>query len=219
MKTEKLKNKNFTAAFILNWLFLAAEAAGTVLSLRGMGMHTFMFYTQDSNYLAMTVGIIFALFALRQLLYSKPVPHWVYVLRYISACCLALTFTVVLAVLVPMSGPAALVPMFTGGSMLYHHLLCPVMSVVSFVFFERDAHIESRETVWALLPTFIYAAVLVALNFTRTVYGPYPFLHVYEQPIWMSAVWAVVIIGINYLSARLLMHAGKKMRSRDIKEA
>ena len=34
--------------------------------------------------------------------------------------------------------------------------------------------------------------------------GPYPFLHVYEQPVWASVLWFIAIPGGAYLIALLL---------------
>jgi hypothetical protein len=40
--------------------------------------------------------------------------------------------------------------------------------------------------------------------------GPYPFLHVYEQPVYMSIIWFAAILGGAYFMAWLLLKANKK---------
>ena len=56
----------------------------------------------------------------------------------------------------------------------------------------------------ALLPTLVYALVLVILNLAKLVDGPYPFLKVYQQPVYMSCIWVLAILGGAYLIAALL---------------
>ena len=38
--------------------------------------------------------------------------------------------------------------------------------------------------------------------------GPYPFFEVYHQPVYVSVLWAVGLLGVNYLYAWLLWHLG-----------
>ena len=64
-----------------------------------------------------------------------------------------------------------------------------------------------------MIPPVLYAAVIVTLNLTRTVRGPYPFLLVYEQPVWASLLWAGVILGTAWLIALLLVLVKRGRRS------
>ena len=195
------KNTALLAAITVNGLIILLEAIGLALSLGDHGAGMFQYYTQDSNYFALFASILYEVFAFRRLSAGKPVPRAVTTIRYMATACLMLTFFVVLFVLIPMSGIESAVPMLTRGSMLYHHLLCPILAAVSFLFFERDEGPARSEIALAMIPTGVYAIVLIVLNITKTVYGPYPFLHVYEQPVWMSAVWVVVILGMALLFA------------------
>lgn len=51
----------------------------------------------------------------------------------------------------------------------------------------------------SLTPTIIYAIISTSLNIAKMMHGPYSFLYVYEQPIWMSVMYVFLIIGIAYL--------------------
>src|SRR5574344_1249221 len=120
----------------INSIIIALEIAGLMLSIIDWGFAMFQFYTQDSNYLALVVCIIYEVFAIKKLVNkSSEIPHWVNVLQYLALCALMLTFLVVICVLIPMSGIKSLVPMLFSGSMLFHHLLCPILMAVSFFFF------------------------------------------------------------------------------------
>ena len=88
--------------------------------------------------------------------------------------------------------------------MLYMHTLCPILAIISFIFFERQTKITQKQTYYALIPTLIYAVIIITLNITKNVYGPYPFLHLYEQSVYTSIIWTIVMMGGAYLLAWLL---------------
>lgn len=181
---------------------------GTVLSAQSNGPLFFETYTEDSNLLNLVVCIIYAACLLRSIVHKgefQPVPQWAVVLKYVSTACLMVTFVIVVCVLAPMEGPNGYAAMLLSGSMLYFHLLCPVVAFVSFVLLDTDQVLSARCARHAMIPTLVYAFVLISLNATGAVVGPYPFLRVCEQPIYMSIIWAVVILGGAYLLARLLL--------------
>ena len=48
----------------------------------------------------------------------------------------------------------------------------------------------------------------------RVVEGPYPFLRVYEQPVYMSIIWVIVILGSAYGIAFLLASLLNRLTNR-----
>ena len=52
--------------------------------------------------------------------------------------------------------------------------------------------------------TIVYAIPVLILNIAKLYVGPYPFLHVYEQPVYMSVFWILAILGGNVVIARLV---------------
>lgn len=182
-------------ALIANAAIVILELVALALSLLEHGLGNFTFYTQDSNYLAATISLIYCVYAVKCLRGSGEMPQWVGVLRYISVSCLMVTLFVVLLVLMPMSGENALFMLY-GGSMLYQHTICPILAAVSFFVLEGYGPLPKRAIVKALIPTLAYALAAVVLNVLRMIEGPYPFLMVYAQPWYMSVLWCVVILGI-----------------------
>lgn len=91
-------------ALMLNVLIFALEIIGMILSFIEYGDGSFEYYTQDSNYLATIASAVFIPFAIMALCGKKPMPRWVVSLRHMATACLALTFFVVLFVLIPMDG-------------------------------------------------------------------------------------------------------------------
>ena len=207
--------KKQTAALAVNLAVVALEVVGAALMSRESGLGMFWFYTVDSNLLAMLACAVCAFFEARGLVRGEPMPPFAKTLKYVAASCLALTFAVVICVLVPMSGPHALEYALLRGSMLYHHLLCPIGVIASYALLEREPPLKRGSMIWALLPTAAYAAVTVACNAAGVLEGPYPFLRVNEQPLYMTAVWAVVILGGALLLAWAVSMAGRARRSKN----
>lgn len=94
--------------------------------------------------------------------------------------------------------------MLLQGAMPIHHVLCPLLSLISYVRLEDGPR---PMLAIGLVPTLAYAAVIVALNIARVIVGPYPFLHVYQQPVYVSLLWLAGIVGsaaaIGWLLIRL----------------
>lgn len=189
------------------------EIIGLVATIQTHGASLFMYYTEDSNIFALIACSLYAISVLRCLVKKEPHPPIrMKLLKYTATCCLAVTFTVVICVLAPPMGAEGFKMMLFGGSMLYHHFLCPVLALISFIFFETEPSLEKRYTLYALIPTITYALVSVVLNIAHVMVGPYPFLLVYRQPVYMSCVWFVIIIGGAYLMACLI----RKLNNRSI---
>ena len=85
--------------------------------------------------------------------------------------------------------------MLLSGTMLYHHLLCPLAAFLGFVLFEKRPALRRIDALLPTLLTLVYAVVLTALNIARVVDGPYPFLRVYAQSVPVSVLWALVMLG------------------------
>jgi hypothetical protein len=78
--------------------------------------------------------------------------------------------------------------------------------------------VTKKDALIALVPSVVYAFVMTLLNIFRVVDGPYDFLRVHNQSVFMSAVWAVVIIGGAYAINRLIMFLSKRVNQKYIKE-
>jgi hypothetical protein len=203
--------KRQTASLILNIFIVAMEIIGTSLTVKTQGISLFQFYTEDSNIFALFACAVCAAYTARNLKSGvSALPRWVKTMKYMATCCLSVTFVVVICILAPMAGVGGFRIMLLSGSMLYHHLICPVAALISFVFFETDPQLTRKYTYFALIPTGTYAAVAIILNIARVMKGPYPFLRVYEQPVYMSVLWFVVIFGGAYLLAWLILLANRK---------
>ena len=92
--------------------------------------------------------------------------------------------------------------------MLYHHTLCPLIALASFILIEKY---DDLNVLHGLIFTIIYAIIMIALNVLKIVEGPYPFLLVYNQPVIVSVLWTIVILAITYAIAVILKKVNGKV--------
>ena len=182
-------------SILANLAIVGMELRAIPLSWDGVHAQMFLFYTELSNLFAMSVCFVTALCQLRALLTGGEMPAWVRTLKYTVTCCLMLTFLTVVFVLAPMYGPDGHYVMLLTSSMLYNHFLNPVTALLSFVLLERAPALPRRAVGRAMIPTLVYGGIMLAANVAKVYKGPYPFLYVYEQPLWTSCMWVVVILG------------------------
>lgn len=199
------RNRNNTA-FVLNCLIAVCEiyALGYAFFRNGSFDYTaFQFYTNDSNILALVSSLVYLQQSGRR---GKTAQR----MRYASSSCLSLTLIVVLLVLIP-SDPESAGYLLLDRACFFEHLVVPVLSFVSFVFFEKNS-LMKRDAVRALVPTLSYAAAAVILNAARIIEGPYPFLRIHDQSPVMSVLWFVVIAGGAYLISLGLLVLSEKVQ-------
>lgn len=192
--------------FCLDLLIVVLSAFGTRIHFAMFGWTMFQYYTLCSNLFLLLACAVQAWYEGCVLLGKRLfIPSWVRILKYLAVCTVMVTFFVVIFILVPMAGGLSQLGYYLfHGAMLHHHTLCPLLGAASYVFVDRVSLPDRRVTLWALAPTVVYAVVATALNLARVLRGPYPFLYVYEQPVWASVVWYVVILGLAWALAYLV---------------
>ncbi len=201
-------------ALYLNGSIILFEVVALVFSILHHGVSLFLYYTQICNLFALVGSALYLVYRGR-----NTSPKWLRLVRYTNVVTLTITFLVVVIILAPLicmrevfanhesfgTGVwTSAKEMFLGGSVFFHHIICPILTFVSFVYFEEGEEISKRESLWALIPTIAYAGVLILLNILRVVEGPYPFLMVYQQGALLSCAWALVIFAMAYLLGALV---------------
>lgn len=187
-------------SILLNILIIVFGLMGVVIAAKyHLLKDFFLYYTNLSNIFAVLASIIYLLTL------NKKTKIGEY-LRFLSTICLTLTLLVVIFVLTPMLK----VNLFVGNYMPLYHLICPLLSIISLLFFEKN----NTKPILALIPTAIYGIITLSLNYFKVIEGPYPFLKVHNQAILTSIIWIIVIYGINYLAALIISKANKKIRTK-----
>ncbi len=197
--------KKRSISLLLNILIIILEIIGFAVSYNNMHRIGIEYFTEESNLLALICSIIFVIYLIK----NKTIPKWLNEFKYITNINLAITFLVVLFILIPMDN-FSYKKYLLDGTMKYHHLICPLLSICSFIFFDRLKKYNMKDLFIGLIVTFIYAIVMIILNILGTIIGPYPFLMVKNQSVLMSTIWALTILSFSFLIALLLMKLHSK---------
>ena len=199
--TIKINSKNIN--LIINLLLIILEIIGFVLVFNELGIKSLEYYTEDSNLLLLISSVIFLIYISK----NRELPAWFKSFRYVSIVSTTLTLIIVVTVL-SWTTDLGLYHLLFGGSMLYHHTLCPLLAILSFAFVEKY---DGLNAVRGLYFTIVYGAIMIVLNILKIVEGPYPFLLVNKQPILHSILWTVVIFAITYAIALILKKVNGKV--------
>jgi len=172
-----------------NILVILLEAIGFSISISDRRWTILAYYTQISNIITLLSSIC--------LLALGP-GDFTCGFRYLSTCMLTMTFLITLCVLVPMGGGFR--KLMLSGNGLYHHTLCPVISVASYIFWEDHNSVIAAP----VLITFVYGITMICLNYLRKFDGPYPFFRVHNQSREATLMWIAVLVTIITLISRAI---------------
>lgn len=164
---------------LFNIAIIILEIIGLIITFKDVRWKMFIYYTILSNCLALIASILY--------LVNHPAAA---ALRYTSTCMLVMTFLISLFVLSP-DIKSAKIQMIDGNG-LYHHTLCPIISLISYVFFETHSNI------WLLpvLASLAYGLLMIYLNYIGKKTGPYHFFEIKKLGIKKTALWVVILIVI-----------------------
>ena len=165
----------------INIAVIILEIIGLRISISERKWKIFAYYTQISNIITLVSSVLFVVSQSSIVTIT---------LRYLSSCMLTMTFLITLFVLVPMGGGFR--KLMLSGNGLYHHTLCPMLSVTSYIIWEQHSSLWILPTVL----TFIYGIVMLIMNGKGLFDGPYPFFRVRNQSKLATVIWILVLIGI-----------------------
>lgn len=177
------------------------------------GTDAFRFFTNDGNIFCSFVSVITVVANVVCLIKHKDgkLPDWLYLLRLGSAVTGMVIFLVVVAILTPTMGAGLL----SGFSMIILHAVDPILIVASFLLLDRrSGKVNVLKAVWGIVPVGIYGVIAIILCVAKVWTGnliPYPFLDVYNNPWWASALYAVgmtagaygLTVLFNYLNGKI----------------
>ncbi len=166
-----------------------SEIICLIIGWKAIGKTMFIYYTILSNCMAAaSTSLLLAAQAGAGIVSGSFLADF----RYLSVCMMTMTCLVVIFVLLPMSkGPDERRALFAG-TQFFYHLLCPVLTFVSYIFWEEHSG------AWYLpaIATVIYGLITMYFNYTGKLDGPYPFVRVRSQSRTATAVWIVVMFGV-----------------------
>lgn len=167
-------------ARIINLLIIIFELIALFIERKSVSYKKLVYYTRLSNLLAFFSSILIVIFG----------PRFVVELfRYTATSMLVMTFFVTVCVLVPVTHDAK--GLLFSGTGLHHHLLVPILSTLSYIFFEERVSI-----IWIWVPvviTLFYGLLMLYLNHKRKLDGPYPFFMIRMNGVKKTVVWMVIL--------------------------
>ena len=165
------------------------------------GALCFRYFTIDSNILAAIASLLLLPCEVRRITgKSDAVPPALSVLKLAGTAAVTITFVVVLVFLGPTMGYGK---MFEGTN-IFLHALCPVLAIVSFLFFDGGSPLSAKQSRPALLPTVVYGLVylLMVVILTEAKGGWPDFYSFNARGLWPISV--IVMFSVNVLFVRLL---------------
>lgn len=195
--------KNNKLALASNIVLIVLAGLGLYFSI--VDKNAFLYYSDNAGMFALISSIIYAIVIL-----TKKEPNFLSLaLRYVSTTCLVLTF--VGTFYVATTTGENYLDSFIKGSHLFNNLLCPIVSFVSFTMFEGDRRLNKKKTIWyALIPTVIYGIIMLVCNVTNAFTGPYSFMMINDNPVYLTVIVFVVTIILNYVIGRFLLLSNQK---------
>ena len=163
---------------------------GEEVALETTKLGILKFFTFQSN---VFMGIVALLFAITKIRSTA-----LYVWKLIATGAVTLTFLIVfgdfwLALKIP------IMSMLQNGNLIYP-LVIPVLSILTFVFFERTERIKFRYTFLGMIPTFVYAIFYAIVVFTHMENGVVP-----KEYDWYGFTNAGIYAGIAVIPAMLIL--------------
>ena len=165
----------------INIAVVILEIIGLRISISERRWKIFAYYTQISNIITLVSSLFYVVSQSSIVTIT---------LRYLSSCMLTMTFLITLFVLVPMGGGFR--KLMLSGNGLYHHTLCPILSVTSYIMWEQHSSAWILPTVL----TFVYGIIMLIMNGKGLFDGPYPFFRVRNQSKLATIIWMLILIGI-----------------------
>ena len=195
--------KNNKLALGSNILLIVLASLGLYFSI--VDKNAFLYYSDNAGMFALSSSIIYVIIVL-----AKKEPNFLCLaLRYVSTTCLVLTL--VGTFYVATTTGENYLDSFIKGSHLFNNLLCPIVSVISFTLFEGDRRLNKKKTIWyALIPTVIYGIIMLVCNVSNTFTGPYSFMMINDNPVYLTVIVFIVTIILNYVIGRFLLLSNQK---------
>ena len=216
--------KKLKYSIVINFLIVVFVILGCISMFTGFtfmkevnllqlhGIQMFKFYTVDSNILMGVASLVFLIYEFKIVEKKiKEIPRIVYILKFVSTVTILLTFLVTIAYLGPLYGFYAMY----NNTNLFFHLIIPILSLVTYVFFEKH-EIGYKHAYYGIIPMLIYAVyyslrIFAHLNGKGVSYK-YDFYGFLGGNLNNVFIVAPVILVITYLLSIFVVYLNKNIK-------
>ena len=200
-------------ALVLNLVVFLMAVAGSILCFCEVyivytkpiehGIGFLKFFTLQSNILAGISAFLYIIFLIRERKTQKHIPLAINMVRYVATIDLILTFLVV-ALFLGFLVEEGYFSLYVNCNFFFHFTI-PVISSVSFVFFEETPKLKLRHSFIALIHVLLYAIFYLIVVLTHFKDGAvdlaYDWYAFAQRGIPIAFVCAAVVFGISYLTS------------------
>ncbi len=170
------------------------------------------YYTYLQNLLALLCSVVFCVCLALHLFFEQQMPQFARGLRYVATVGLSATCLIYLLfigrgknVITTEDVTEKFSPKVAD---LLLHYLCPALSALSFVAFERSLTVDNG--IWTALvnaPSILYWAVYLILTLTKSWKEPYDFSNGKKNPVW--EVLTFLLIPLLFVGLSILLWSVK----------
>lgn len=219
--------------FLIECYVISNAYFGFVASTSGgQGVLMLRFFTEDSNILLGISCLLYAIVAIYPKKKNEPLPLWIRRLKFIAITAVTTTFMIVFLFLDPYigfthGGGLAFLAMWSWPNMVFTHFLCPVLSVLSFLFLEEKEnapYVSWKEAFFPLIPVLLYATIVGTLAglkvFSATnsaINNVYGFMDPTIHP-WWSVLAFILIPSLTYGEGYLWLFVQNKIAMKQEKK-
>lgn len=223
---DKLSIEKLKISMIINSIIFILTIIASLIMITGFKFMTgtepvlestkfgvFRFFTVQSNIFMGVTSLIFLIEEIKVLKgISKSIPINKYVLKLASTSSVSLTFFIVFTYLGPISDGG--IKTMLMNSNLFFHLFIPVLSIITFIFFEKTNDINIKKIIYGVLPTIIYGfyyLINILIHMENGKVSPvYDWYWFVQNGVWASLFVAPLILVISYILSLLLWKLNKK---------
>jgi hypothetical protein len=206
-------------SLILNIILFVAEVIGLTWSMVEQNHFLdFKFYTNLSNVLAMFASLLYIIYYFKK---NALLNNVMLYLKMISTIGLLITFLTVIFVLGPngasKNGLKGYLDYLFPHGLLFLHVLCPIIGVISFTKFESNKKLDNKWFyILACLYTFVYGILVITFVYYKQISAPYFFLDSVKMGYLKTFLFGLIFVGFSGFLAYLLVFVNKKIYKESI---
>lgn len=179
------------------------------------GIRLMKFFTVQSNVFAGIMALVYIVFWIRQSKFKKPIPKAVHFFKYMATIDLVITFLVV-ALFLGFIVEEGYFSLYVNANFFFHFAI-PVLSVISFVFYENAPKFKFNYTFLGLIHLVLYSIFYMTVVITHfkdgavpLEYDWYAFAHL---GLGIAFVCAIIVYGLGYLVSFVLYKINNKNKN------
>jgi len=166
-------------SLVLNLIIIGCEIY--ILSKINNKKDIIKYYTYLQNFLALIISIVFSIYLIINIFLNISIPEYIKGLRYVATCGLIATMFIYVVFLSRndknVLSDSDFIDNFNPKKANFIlHYFCPVISLLSFVIFERQIVLNTPEwTGYVAIPSCLYWIIYLILSTTKLWEEPYDF--------------------------------------------